>query len=225
MFSRIAKRRFESMDKAPISWEIILQYFPDLTARQKQQYELLYEEYGEWNEKINVVSRKDFNLFYERHVLHSMAIAKIADLEDGTRILDVGTGGGFPGIPLAIFYPNCTFHLVDSIGKKIKVVKEVVAALGLENVTAEQARMEQVSGKYDLIVTRAVAPLAKLKHWLQGKIKKRSNQSVSGLICLKGGDLTEEIVESRLKVKLHNISDHFKEDFFETKKVLWIKTV
>lgn len=211
------------MDEVPVSWEIILDYFGDLTDLQKQQFAALYDVYLEWNNQINVVSRKDFHLFYERHVLHSLAIAAVAEFEDGTRILDVGTGGGFPGIPLAILFPNCRFHLVDSIGKKIKVANGVAEAIGLTNVKAEQARMEQGLQKYDVIVTRAVAPLAQLKHWLVGKLDAKSKKSVSGLFCLKGGDLTEEIIQARVKAELFNIQDIFKEDFFETKKVVWVK--
>lgn len=211
------------MDSVPVSWEIILKYFDELSELQKRQFAMLYDVYLEWNNQINVVSRKDFHLFYERHVLHSLAIGAVAEFEDGTRILDVGTGGGFPGIPLAILFPNCQFHLVDSIGKKIKVANGVAEAVGLKNVKAEQARMEQGSQKYDVIVTRAVAPLAQLKHWLIGKLDAKSKKSVSGLFCLKGGDLTEEIIQARVKADLFDIQDLFKEEFFETKKVVWVK--
>lgn len=209
-------------DSTPVSWEIILKYFDGLTDIQKQQFAALYDAYYQWNTQINVVSRKDFHLFYERHVLHSLAIATIVDFEDGTSILDVGTGGGFPGIPLAILYPNCQFHLVDSIGKKIKVAKGVAETIGLTNVTAVQGRMEQGTETYDVIVTRAVARLGQLKHWLFRKLKSKSKKSVKGLICLKGGDLTEEIIEAKVKANLYNISDSFEEEFFETKKVVWI---
>ena len=210
-------------DSTPVSWEIILKYFNGLTETQKQQFAGLYDAYLEWNNQINVVSRKDFHLFYERHVLHSLAIAEVAEFEDGTSILDVGTGGGFPGIPLAILFPNCQFHLVDSIGKKIKVANGVATAIGLKNVKAEQARMEQGREKYDVIVTRAVAPLAQLKHWLVGKLDAKSKKAVSGLFCLKGGDLTDEIIQAKVKANLYNISDSFDEEFFETKKVVWVK--
>lgn len=186
---------------------------------------MLYSVYSEWNEKINVVSRKDFHLFYERHVLHSLAIAKVAQFESKTRVLDVGTGGGFPGIPLAILFPECTFHLVDSIGKKIKVVQEVAEEIGLKNVTAEQQRMEQVKGNYDVIVTRAVASLSTLKNWLKGKLDRKSDKAVTGLFCLKGGDLFEEITEARVKANVHEISNSFEDDFFETKKVVWVKMI
>ncbi len=211
------------MDSVPVSWEIILKYFDGLTDLQKQQFEMLYDAYLEWNTQINVVSRKDFHLFYERHVLHSLAIATIADFEDGTRILDVGTGGGFPGIPLAIMFPNCQFKLVDSIGKKIKVANGVAQTIGLTNVVAVHGRMEQGTETYDVIVTRAVARLGQLRHWLFKKLNSKSKKAVKGLICLKGGDLTEEIIEARVKANLYNISDSFEEEFFETKKVVWIK--
>lgn len=211
------------METTPVSWEIILKYFSDLSEHQKRQFEDLYALYEDWNAQINVVSRKEFHLFYERHVLHSLSIAAIADFEDGSKVLDVGTGGGFPGIPLAIVFPKCQFHLVDSIGKKIKVVQGVADALGLPNIVAEQVRMEQVSDKYDVVVTRAVAPLVKLKNWLNGKLNANSKKAVSGLICLKGGDLTEEIIEARVKADLYNISELFEEEFFETKKIVWVK--
>ena len=163
--------------------------------------------------------------FYVHHVLHSLAIAKAAPFEDGTRVLDLGTGGGFPGIPLAILFPKCTFHLVDSIGKKIKVVTEVVAALGLTNVTAEHARVEQLAQRYDVVVTRAVAPLSQLKQWLQNRFEPRSPMAVRGLIALKGGNLTDEIIEAKVKATLIPISDLFSEEYFETKTVVWIKSL
>ena len=163
--------------------------------------------------------------FYVHHVLHSLAIAKAAPFEDGTRVLDLGTGGGFPGIPLAILFPKCTFHLVDSIGKKIKVVTEVVAALGLTNVTAEHDRVEQLAQRYDVVVTRAVAPLSQLKQWLQNRFEPRSPMAVRGLIALKGGNLTDEIIEAKVKATLIPISDLFSEEYFETKTVVWIKSL
>lgn len=211
------------MESAPVSWEIILKYFEDLTETQKRQFQQLYEVYEGWNAQINVVSRKDFHLFYERHVLHSLAIAAVTDFEDDSSILDVGTGGGFPGIPLAILYPNCKFQLVDSIGKKIKVANGVIDALNLSNCTAEQKRMEQGVEKYDVVVTRAVAPLVKLKNWLNGKLDSKSTKRVTGLICLKGGDLTQEIIDARVKANLYSLNELFEEPFFETKKVVWVK--
>lgn len=211
------------MQAADPNWDIILQYFPDLTAEQKHLFERLYPTYFDWNTKINVISRKDTHLFYERHVLHSLAIAKLLPFSDGTMVLDVGTGGGFPGIPLAIMFPECNFHLVDSIAKKIKVVADVAEQLELENVKAEQARVEELKLRYDAIVTRAVAPLITLGRWTKGKLIKKSNQKVTGLICLKGGDLTDEIIEARMKPRLYNLSDHFEGEFFETKKLVWVK--
>ena len=205
------------------NWEIILQYFPEISEQQKDLFERLYPVYYDWNTKINVISRKDTHLFYERHVLHSLAIAKLLPFSDGTMVLDVGTGGGFPGIPLAIMFPECNFHLVDSIAKKIKVVADVAEQLELENVKAEQARVEELKLRYDAIVTRAVAPLITLGRWTKGKLIKKSNQKVTGLICLKGGDLTDEIIEAKMKPRLYSLSDHFEGEFFETKKLVWVK--
>ena len=204
---------------------LLLNYFPELTELQQRQFAQLLPLYEEWNAQINVISRKDMEAFYVHHVLHSLAIAKAAPFEDGTRVLDLGTGGGFPGIPLAILFPNCTFHLVDSIGKKIKVVTEVVAALGLTNVTAEHARVEQLAQRYDVVVTRAVAPLSQLKQWLQNRFEPRSPMAVRGLIALKGGNLTDEIIEAKVKATLIPISDLFSEEYFETKTVVWIKSL
>lgn len=196
-----------------------------MTELQQRQFAQLLPLYEEWNAQINVISRKDMEAFYVHHVLHSLAIAKAAPFEDGTRVLDLGTGGGFPGIPLAILFPNCTFHLVDSIGKKIKVVTEVVAALGLTNVTAEHARVEQLAQRYDVVVTRAVAPLSQLKQWLQNRFEPRSPMAVRGLIALKGGNLTDEIIEAKVKATLIPISDLFSEEYFETKTVVWVKSL
>lgn len=196
-----------------------------MTELQQRQFAQLLPLYEEWNAQINVISRKDMEAFYVHHVLHSLAIAKATPFEDGTRVLDLGTGGGFPGIPLAILFPNCTFHLVDSIGKKIKVVTEIVAALGLTNVTAEHARVEQLSQRYDVVVTRAVAPLSQLKQWLQNRFEPRSPMAVRGLIALKGGNLTDEIIEAKVKATLIPISDLFTEEYFETKTVVWVKSL
>ena len=207
------------------SSELILKYFPDLTVIQQAQFAQLLPLYVEWNAQINVISRKDMESFYVHHVLHSLAIAKALPFEDGTKVLDVGTGGGFPGIPLAIMFPKCTFHLVDSIGKKIKVVNEVATALGLENVTAAHARVESLPNRYDIIVTRAVAPLSQLKQWVQHKFEPRSPMAVRGLIALKGGNLTDEIIEAKVKAQLIPISGLFEEEYFETKTVVWVKTL
>lgn len=204
---------------------IVSKYFPDLTERQQAQFAQLKPLYEEWNAQINVISRKDMDSFYVHHVLHSLAIAKAAPFEAGTVVLDVGTGGGFPGIPLAIMFPNCTFHLVDSIGKKIKVVKEVAAAIGLENVTAEQARAEQLPHTYDVVVTRAVAPLAQLKQWLKGRLDAKCKREVRGLLALKGGNLTDEIIEAKVKARLIPVSEFFGEEFFATKSVVWVQVL
>lgn len=204
---------------------LLLHYFPDLTDKQQAQFARLLPLYEEWNAQINLISRKDMDAFYVHHVLHSLAIAKALPFEKGTKVLDVGTGGGFPGIPLAIMFPECTFHLVDSIGKKIKVVNEVVAALGLENVTAAHARVETLPDRYDVVVTRAVAPLAQLRQWVQHRFEPRSPMAVRGLIALKGGNLTDEVIEAKVKAQLIPISGLFEEEYFETKTVVWVKAL
>jgi 16S rRNA (guanine527-N7)-methyltransferase len=204
---------------------LLLHYFPDLTDKQQAQFARLLPLYEEWNAQINVISRKDMDAFYVHHVLHSLAIAKALPFEKGTKVLDVGTGGGFPGIPLAIMFPECAFHLVDSIGKKIKVVNEVVAALGLENVTAAHARVETLPDRYDVVVTRAVAPLAQLRQWVQNRFEPRSPMAVRGLIALKGGNLTDEVIEAKVKAQLIPISGLFEEEYFETKTVVWVKAL
>mgnify|MGYP003691662099 CR=1 FL=1 len=204
--------------------KLILKYFPDITDEQKRQFELLEPLYKEWNQQINVVSRKDIDELYTRHVLHSLAIAKIVDFKDGSKILDVGTGGGFPGIPLAILFPKTHFFLVDSIGKKIKVVNEIAKAIGLKNLEAEHKRAEEVKFKYDFIVSRAVTNLPKFNNWIKGKFNLNSRHKVkNGLLYLKGGDLTEELKEAGRKHQLYDIPDFFEEDFFETKKVVYLK--
>jgi len=200
--------------------ELILKYFPDLTDEQQAQFELLQELYEDWNLKINVVSRKDIDELYLRHVLHSLGIAKVQPFLSGSRILDVGTGGGFPGIPLAILFPEVQFHLVDSIGKKIKVVEEVVAGLQLKNIKATNARVETVSGKYDFIVSRAVAQMETFVHWVNNKIAKKSlHERKNGILYLKGGDLSEEL-KYYPKATVFPLTDFFEEDFFETKSVV-----
>lgn len=194
--------------------------FPELSSKQIEQFNILCQVIREWNDKINVISRKDIDAFETNHVLHSLAIAKFKRFGRDKRVLDVGTGGGFPGIPLAIYYPKCKFHLVDSIGKKIKVVNEVVEALKLENVTAEQARVEELSGKYHYIVSRAVAPTKKLLDWT----KKLKEKGSTDYFFLKGGDLDAELKEIGYKAKVQKISQYFKDDFFETKKIVYIKS-
>ena len=204
--------------------DIILKYFPDLTSEQQQQYRQLPELYQHWNSQINVISRKDIDLLFERHVLHSLGIAKVISFLPGENVLDVGTGGGFPGIPLAIMFPDTQFFLVDSIGKKIKVVNEVAKAIGLKNLNAEHIRAEQVPGKFDFVVSRAVTQLKDFYPWVKGKFSKTSNNTIpNGILYLKGGDLQQEIAESGLAVKQFYLKDYFEEEFFETKQVIYVK--
>jgi 16S rRNA (guanine527-N7)-methyltransferase len=201
--------------------KIIRKYFPDLTEKQIELFQQLEPLYADWNSKINVISRKDFSEFYERHVLHSLAIVKFTKFVGKTKVLDVGTGGGFPGIPLAIMFPEVKFHLVDSIGKKIKVVNGVVQSLGLKNVRAEQIRAEELKGKYDFVVSRAVTRLPEFVPWIRKNISRKNfNALPNGVIYLKGGDLTEEIKPFRKIVFEQELTDYFDEDFFLTKKVL-----
>lgn len=201
--------------------EIIKKYFPKLDDLKIKQLEQLEPLYADWNARINVISRKDFSEFYERHVLHSLAIAKLIKFKDGTKVLDVGTGGGFPGIPLSIYFPDVQFHLVDSIGKKIKVVKAVIDTLGLKNVTTEKIRAEQLTQKYDFVVSRAVTQLPVFLPWVRKNISKKSIHSLpNGIIYLKGGDLTEEIKPFTKNIFIQDLSVWFEEEFFETKKVL-----
>lgn len=200
--------------------ELILKYFPDLTATQIEQFSKLEALYQDWNLKINVVSRKDIDELYLRHVLHSLAIAKVLQFKDGSKIMDVGTGGGFPGIPLAILFPNCSFHLVDSINKKLNVVREVVAGLGLENVKTTHTRVEEIKDTYDFIVSRAVAAMPTFVHWIKGKVSKEQQHGFkNGILYLKGGDLSEELKDYKTAT-IYNIQDFYSEDFFETKKVV-----
>ena len=201
--------------------EIITKYFPNLDKHQISQFAQLGELYAEWNAQINVVSRKDIEYLYERHVLHSLGIAKVMEFKDGSSILDVGTGGGFPGIPLAILYPDSFFHLIDAIGKKITVVKAVAEALELENVKAEHLRAEDSKYQYDFVVSRAVTQMPKFVGWVRSKISTRqSNELPNGLLALKGGDLAEELANYRANI--YNLKDYFNEEFFETKKVIHI---
>jgi 16S rRNA (guanine527-N7)-methyltransferase len=200
--------------------ELILKYFPNISEQQKEQFKKLESLYQDWNLKINVVSRKDIDELYLRHVLHSLGIAKLISFKDGSKVLDVGTGGGFPGIPLAIMFPNCSFHLVDSIAKKLKVVNEVVDGLGLTNVNTTHDRVENINDNYDFIVSRAVAAMPTFVHWTKGKILKKNNHSLkNGIIYLKGGDLNDELKDYKT-VTVYNLTDYFNEDFFETKKVV-----
>ena len=198
----------------------IIKHFPDLTDLQQNQFRKLKELYEDWNAKINVISRKDIDQLYTKHVLHSLAIAKIQKFESGTYILDIGTGGGFPGIPLAILFPETRFYLIDVILKKINVVKAVAESLELKNVKAEQLRAENVKGDYDFIVSRAVTNMPDFVSWIKDKIKKTNKHELkNGILYLKGGDLTEELKDFP-KAKEYNISDFFDDEFFETKKVV-----
>ena len=207
--------------------EIILKYFADFSDGQLAQFRQLEGLYKEWNEKINVISRKDIDSLYERHVLHSLAIAALCNFDDGAEVVDIGTGGGFPGIPLAIFFPKVKFLLADSIGKKIKVVQEVAAATGLKNVTTVHGRVEEIKGRtFDFAVSRAVAPLGDLWKWINPVIRigQKSDELPNGLVCLKGGDLTKEINESGLKkiVQAWSVDTVFPEPTFEDKYVVYV---
>ena len=200
--------------------EELLHYFPDLTAHQISQFELLSTLYKDWNLKINVVSRKDIDEIYLRHVLHSLAIAKVQPFLPGSSVLDVGTGGGFPGIPLAILFPEVQFHLVDSIGKKIKVVQQVADGLGLKNIKVTNARVETITGQYDFIVSRAVAQMETFVRWVKDRVAKKSNHDLkNGILYLKGGDLTQELALFP-KAKIYPLSSYYKEVFFDTKTVV-----
>ena len=204
-----------------MSSEIILKYFPNLTDQQKSQFQQLETLYKDWNEKINVISRKDIDEFYERHVLHSLGIAKIMEFADGTKVLDIGTGGGFPGIPLAILFPNVEFTLVDSIGKKITVVNAVAESLGLKNVKAYHERAEKIKDKFHFVVSRAVTQMPVFLRWLKGKFKKEQfNPKHNGVLYLKGGDLGEEL--AGIKCEIYHLKDQFEEEFFDTKKVVYL---
>ena len=203
---------------------LLQHYFPDLSKEQIAQFTALEALYTEWNAQINVISRKDTENFYERHVLHSLGIAKVMEFKDGSSILDIGTGGGFPGIPLAILFPNCQFTLVDSIGKKIKVVNEVALALGLSNVQGIHARAELIPDKFDFIVSRAVTAMPAFLTWIDKKIKKENkNELPNGILYLKGGDLNEEMRTVKKKYTIHDLNKIFEEEFFETKKVVYVK--
>jgi 16S rRNA (guanine527-N7)-methyltransferase len=214
--------------------DILLKYFSDFTPTQLDQYKALENLYKEWNEKINVISRKDIDSLYEKHVLHSLAIAVVFDFPAGLNIIDIGTGGGFPGVPLAIFFPEVNFHLVDSVGKKLKVIDAIALEIGLKNITTQHTRVEEIQNKkFDFVVSRAVAPLKDLWRWSKPLLKASSfkvqatnngDEIVfkSGLICLKGGDLEKEILESNLKPKSVEITSLFQEEFFKEKYLLYV---
>ncbi|MBO6878964.1 16S rRNA (guanine(527)-N(7))-methyltransferase RsmG [Winogradskyella sp.] len=202
--------------------DLILKYFPNLTELQIAQFEALEQLYKDWNSKINVVSRKDIDELYLRHVLHSLGIAKVINFSDDSSILDVGTGGGFPGVPLAILFPNCQFHLVDSINKKLKVINAVCEAIELTNVKTTHSRVEAIDETYDFIVSRAVTAMPEFTKWVKGKIaKQQKNELKNGILYLKGGDLTDELKQYST-VKAYLLSDYFEESFFETKKVIYL---
>ncbi len=201
---------------------LIFKYFPGLTDIQNAQFKLMAELYQDWNQKINVVSRKDIEALYLKHVLHSLGIAKLQDFLPGAAILDVGTGGGFPGIPLAILFPETQFTLVDSIGKKIKVVEEAAKGLQLNNVIPINKRVEEIAGQFDFIVSRAVAAMPTFVHWTKGKIKKESvHERRNGILYLKGGDLSDELKEYRT-AEIFELKDYFDEEYFETKKLVYL---
>jgi len=203
--------------------DLILKYFPNINESQIHQFSILPQLYVEWNSKINVISRKDIDLLLERHVLHSLGIAKITQFSSGSNIMDVGTGGGFPGIPLAILFPECNFLLVDSIGKKIKVVEEVALGLQLKNVRAQHERAERINEKFDFIVSRAVTDFNEFYNWIKNKIAKQNrNEFENGILYLKGGDLKEELKNFKNRTLVFDLTNHFEEEFFETKKVVYM---
>lgn len=203
--------------------DIILKYFPDLTDTQKEQFAALYDLYTDWNSKINVISRKDITNLYEHHVLHSLGIAKIIRFQPGSSIMDLGTGGGFPGIPLAILFPETKFHLVDSIGKKVKVATEIANAIGLKNVTTRHCRAEEEKQMFDFVVSRAVMPLTDLLKIIRKNIKKEQQNALpNGLICLKGGELEKEVLPVKHQTIITDLKEFFEEEFFETKKVVYV---
>lgn len=200
-----------------------MKYFPGLTDIQKEQFGALYDLYTDWNSKINVISRKDIANLYEHHVLHSLGIAKIINFKPGTGVMDLGTGGGFPGIPLAILFPEVTFHLVDSIGKKVKVATEVANAIGLKNVTTRHCRAEEEKQQFDFVVSRAVMPLTDLLKIIRKNIRKEQHNALpNGLICLKGGELDKEVMPVRHQALITDLKDFFSEEYFETKKVVYV---
>lgn len=203
--------------------DIILKYFPNLSEVQQQQFAALYDLYTDWNSKINVISRKDITNLYEHHVLHSLGIAKVMQFRPETTVMDLGTGGGFPGIPLAILFPETHFHLVDSIGKKVKVATEIANAIGLKNVTTRHCRAEEEKQLFDFVVSRAVMPLTDLLKIVRKNIKKEQHNALpNGLICLKGGELEREVMPVKHQTLMYDLKDYFEEEFFETKKVVYV---
>ena len=203
--------------------DIILKYFPNLSEVQQQQFAALYDLYTDWNSKINVISRKDITNLYEHHVLHSLGIAKVMQFRPETTVMDLGTGGGFPGIPLAILFPERHFDLVDSIGKKVKVATEIANAIGLKNVTTRHCRAEEEKQLFDFVVSRAVMPLADLLKIIRKNIKKEQHNALpNGLICLKGGELGREVMPVKHQTLMYDLKDYFEEEFFETKKVVYV---
>ncbi|CCY90791.1 MULTISPECIES: 16S rRNA (guanine(527)-N(7))-methyltransferase RsmG [unclassified Phocaeicola] len=203
--------------------DIILKYFPDLTDTQKEQFAALYDLYTDWNSKINVISRKDITNLYEHHVLHSLGIAKVIQFKPGTSVMDLGTGGGFPGIPLAILFPDTKFHLVDSIGKKVRVATEIANAIGLKNVTTRHCRAEEEKQLFDFVVSRAVMPLTDLLKIIRKNISSEQHNALpNGLICLKGGELEREVMPVKHQTIVTDLKDFFSEEFFETKKVVYV---
>lgn len=211
------------MEKAPANLELIQQYFADFTPAQLQQLAQLEPLYKDWNSKINVISRKDIDGLYEKHVLHSLSIAAVFNFPASSSVIDIGTGGGFPGIPLAIFFPEVQFHLVDSIGKKLKVVESIAAELNLTNVTTQHIRAEEIKNrKFDFAVSRAVAPLKELWGWAKPLLKRAEQDPAPGLICLKGGDLTQEIQESGCRPRLIELHELFEREYFKEKYLLYV---
>ncbi len=203
--------------------DLITRYFPHLSDQQKEQFAALYDLYTDWNSKINVISRKDITNLYEHHVLHSLGIARFISFKDGSQVMDLGTGGGFPGIPLAILFPEVKFHLVDSIGKKIKVASEIANAIGLKNVTFRHCRAEEEKAKFDFVVSRAVMPLSDLLKIIRKNISSTQMNAIpNGLICLKGGELAKETLPVKNKVEIMDLNNEFAEEFFETKKVVYV---
>ncbi len=206
--------------------DIITKYFPELTEKQLEQFAQLEALYSEWNEKINVISRKDIGNLYEHHVLHSLGIAKAIRFRSGTTVVDVGSGGGFPGIPLAILFPEVQFHLVDSIGKKMRVAEEVKQAIGLENCTTQHSRMEDVKAQFDFVVSRAALPMPELVKLVRKNISRQSKNALpNGILTLKGGDLTGELSAFRRDAVVYNLSDWFNESFFETKQLVYLPLI